>query len=615
MNLSSIYPIEIILDGLLKGTILLTLAWLGTIVLRRSSAAARHATWRLAFVGLFVLPALTVSSLSRHLVLRGSSESEAPPHVLPSEMSFPGLIVAPYLEGPTTSAVFDDPIADRPAQRAERGTQNRNPYAMAIIGLWAAGVLYTGIRTIKDSIHVAMITRRAEPLPSARELMWELRRPVRLLRSNDVAMPMMWGLRRPVVILPGQAEDWSKERLRIVLLHEIAHIQRRDYLTHVLVQAACVIYWMNPFVWLAARRLAMEQERACDDHVLRAGTPSQTYARHLLALAQSPLIEAGLQMARPSTLEERVLALLNQHISHRTPTPRLRIALITPALAAMMTLSAFQPINLAKLVQDRQARDSAIASLTDASPEVRRRAAWTLGELEDKRAVDALAELLRDEVPGVRSTAAWALGEIKDTRAVSPLISALTERHAFVREMIIRALGEIGDPHTVDLLGHMLDDPAPDVRAAAVWALGEIQTGPAIARAMEVLSDSSARVRVAAIDVLSRVDDASPKAGRREMKALRPDIVQGLIAALSDTSPAVRQHAAGTLGALERSAAVDHLSKLLRDPHAGVRIDAARVLGEIGDDGPVDALLIILHDAHPDVRAMAVWALDEINVH
>ncbi len=614
MNLFSIYPIEVILDGLLKGTIVLTLAWLGTIALRRSSASARHATWRLAFVGLFVLPALTVLSPHRHLELWGAPEPEAPPRVFPMEMITPGLLVAPSVEAPTTSAVFVDPITDRPAHRAEGGAQTRNPWAMAIAGIWAAGVLYSGIRAMKDLIHVAMITRRAKPYPVARQHIRELGRPVRVLKSDDVAMPMMWGLRRPVVILPGKVEDWSRERLRIVLLHEFAHVERGDYLTHLVVQAACAIYWVNPLVWLAARRLAMEQELACDDHVLSAGTPSQTYARHLLALAQAPVVQGGLPMARPSTLKPRVLALLNPRISRRTPAPRLRVAVILTALAVLM-MAPIQPINLAKMEQNRQTRNDAIASLTDPFPEVRRRAAWTLGELENARAVDALVKALRDEVPGVRSAAAWALGEIKDTRAVPPLISSLAESDAVVREMAVRALGEIGDPKAVDPLGRMLADPAPDVRAAAAWALGEIQTGPAIARAVEVLSDSSARVRVTAVDVLSRVDDARQRAGRREVKALRPDVVQGLVTALSDTSPVVRQHAAGALGRLEKSAAVDRLSRLLRDPHAGVRVDAARVLGEIGDAGAVDALLVCLHDAHPDVRAMAVWALDEINVH
>ena len=82
-----------------------------------------------------------------------------------------------------------------------------------------------------------------------------------------MTMPMVCGVWRPQIVMPRSAADWSDARCRVVVLHELAHIKRRDCLTQVVAQMVCATYWFNPIVWLAARRLRAERERACDDLV------------------------------------------------------------------------------------------------------------------------------------------------------------------------------------------------------------------------------------------------------------------------------------------------------------------------------------------------------------
>ena len=72
---------------------------------------------------------------------------------------------------------------------------------------------------------------------------------------------------------------------RAVLAHELAHAKRYDGLIHFLVQIVCSVYWFNPIVWMAARRMRLERERACDDYALNAGATPEAYADHLLLLA------------------------------------------------------------------------------------------------------------------------------------------------------------------------------------------------------------------------------------------------------------------------------------------------------------------------------------------
>ena len=150
-------------------------------------------------------------------------------------------------------------------------------------------------------------------------------------------MPMAWGILRPAVLMPAEADEWPIERLRIVLLHELAHVRRRDCLTHLLAQVACAVYWFHPLAWMAARRARAERERACDDLVLAAGTRGSDYAEELLQIARVmrsgrfPAVLAGatLAMAHRSQLEGRLLAILDPRIPRRGLT-RLR-ALATSA--------------------------------------------------------------------------------------------------------------------------------------------------------------------------------------------------------------------------------------------------------------------------------------------
>ena len=120
------------------------------------------------------------------------------------------------------------------------------------------------------------------------------------LRSPRATMPMAWGILRPAVLMPADADEWPVERLRIVLLHELAHVSRRDCLTHLLAQVACAVYWFNPLAWMAARRARAERERACDDLVLAAGTRGSDYAEELLRNCPRDALRAASRPCSPA---------------------------------------------------------------------------------------------------------------------------------------------------------------------------------------------------------------------------------------------------------------------------------------------------------------------------
>ena len=171
-------------------------------------------------------------------------------------------------------------------------------------------------------------------------------RPVRLLQSAGELMPMTYGTWRPTLVLPASADAWTDDRRRAVLLHELAHVARRDCFVQRLASLACALYWPHPGVWWAARRLRTERELACDDLVLAAGAGPREYAGHLLDLARSlgavPAPATALGMARARQLEHRLLAVLDAARNRAAPRRAGLAVAVTLALALFVPIAALR---------------------------------------------------------------------------------------------------------------------------------------------------------------------------------------------------------------------------------------------------------------------------------
>src|SRR5258708_18722986 len=168
-----------------------------------------------------------------------------------------------------------------------------------------------------------------------------LRFPVAVRFSDEVPVPYTCGLARPIVVLPASADEWTAERRDAVLLHELAHISRGDLAMNILSHVMRAMYWLNPLAWLAAHRLRVEGERACDDTVLRAGAKPSDYADQLLSIVRSvgrPVPKVALAMGRSSDFEGRLLAILEPDV------PRARLGRARAAGLAAVFLAALTPL-------------------------------------------------------------------------------------------------------------------------------------------------------------------------------------------------------------------------------------------------------------------------------
>jgi len=169
--------------------------------------------------------------------------------------------------------------------------------------------------------------------------------------------PTTWGIFRPIILLPENINKYSTDCLRVILLHETAHISRFDWLTQLISRIVCAVYWFNPFIWIANRCLRVEAEKACDNKVINSGFNSSDYANYLLDLVRAIKIRkrfafATIPMARKSKIESRLLAILNSKINRKG------ISKFSVVVTLLAIITVVVPIAAARVTAIKQSKSS-----------------------------------------------------------------------------------------------------------------------------------------------------------------------------------------------------------------------------------------------------------------
>lgn len=654
----------------IKGTFLIALVGVLTLLLKNASAALRHGVWAIGMVMLLCLPLLQLVTPALPVGWMPAPQVEA---AEPVAAVVEGLV--PTFESPAPmqqgerivngEADVTYVITVEQATFGERVAAVWNETAawasslsatQWIVLIWSLGVALVLMNMLAGAMGVWWLTRQARPV---RDPEWcdlvdelsdrlELTRPIQLLKSPRATTPLTWGATRPVVMLPIEADIWSQERRRCVLLHELAHVKRYDCVSQTFAQMACAFNWYNPLVWLAARHMRIEREKACDDFVIRGGVAPSAYATHLLDIAKqvkrtfvSPM--GAVAMAKKSQLEGRVMNVLDPQ-KRRNRMNKVLVGLsVLASCVIVLPLAAIEPLtnhfagddavlaHAEELVLAEQfaAEEEAyveelmqrnrvgtnrpmgrraaafVALLDDEDASLRQQAAHSLSEIENDEVVEALLDALRNERNAeVRQTIVWALGQIESAAAVEALmVHAQREQDMEVLNNIIHALGQIEDDRAVSGLFRLWDrmDEA-DARAQIAWALGQIESEEATQGLVKMMQlEPNAEVRSQIAWALGQIEDE--RAVGRLVRVLE-----------QEEEAQVRSQIAWALGQIEDDRAVEGLSEALRDePNAEVRQQIAWALGQIENERAVDALVTVINrDRDREVRETAAWALGQI---
>lgn len=369
-RLQAVNAAEEMLLMLVKATLILAIARLLLAALPRASAATKHLVATAALVAVGVMPVLSVLVPAWEIAVKPRPAPTAAvqaPAVRPtSPASGPatserGTIGVRDTDDDSTAstavavvrAIAPDPLTafERAATVAGATWKGLIVLVLAFVALLLFGHMMLGV------LGVWFVARSAEELQHDAALLEldrardqvQLGKDVRLLRSSRISVPVLWGITRPVLLLPPDVVTWPAERLRVVLLHELAHLKRFDGISLILTRIAVSLFWFHPLAWSLERAGRSECERACDDLVLAGGTKPSEYADHLLAIARSmptfdPFRSVTLAMSRKSQLEGRLLSILQPHVARRVFSGRRVAVACALAVAVIVPVSALRLI-------------------------------------------------------------------------------------------------------------------------------------------------------------------------------------------------------------------------------------------------------------------------------
>ena len=650
----SSFWISTLADAAVRATALLGIAAAVAALAGRRSAALRHFVWALALVGVLILPLagavlpgvpvplpMPWTAAGRQPAAAvGTGPAGAEPRVEPRATRAVERVAGPAAAGLRDSGPATAAPAGAFRESAGIGaaeTANADPaappaasWSSLLLGIWGIGAVGFAAWPLASIRNTRRLVAQATPV-TARDWLdplrdvcthLDIRRPVRLLQSDRVAMPMTWGWRQPVILLPAMASEWQSPRRTVVLRHELAHVMRADVVTQSLAQWACAAYWFDPVVWFAAFRLRVERERACDDEVLRLGTRASDYANHLLDIARECHVpglsaSAAVAMARPSQLERRMRAILD-------PTVRRGAERGTAVLAAMVLVGAALAVSAATPITETLPEPASATSATDgraAAPsqaepvrdgwfeswhrfaeEMFAALVWHIAEARrqlggatagtppvlennvsappstepkqetletvESRLASTFIDALSDSDPNVRARAARALGQHRVHAAATVLRSALGDEDADVRKRAASALGRIRDHAALDGLLNLLRDPVQEVRERAAWALGTLRN---------------------------------------------PAAVEGLVAALEGTDPAGQERIAWALGRIRDPQATRGMIAALTLIAGDGLLEVIEALTRIGGEPAMEALIELMDTDDPEVRRAVIDALSRGN--
>lgn len=344
---------------LLKATLCLALTSLVYLAAKKASASLRHWIISLSLIGLLVLP------FSSSMLPEWEVETQAA-QLIPSinETTIPGpaipLATSSEHQAKEFSAKVAHSVEPKPSLELQMISLDTEPAParlslFAIIcAIWGLGSLFFlgrllwGIRSTRQLSHTASLV--------GRDLPQGISSRTKVSYHSAIKSPMTWGIFRPQILLPIQAKHWSQETLEVVLLHEITHIKRQDYLIHILSWVTVSLYWFHPLVWWFKKLQSEEREKACDEQVLKAGLAKTTYAEQLVQVAKylSPKtskVHYAIPMAQQSQIKGRILSILGFNVDRFFFSKWKQFRWAATYVLAILLLASFTPVEPVQIME------------------------------------------------------------------------------------------------------------------------------------------------------------------------------------------------------------------------------------------------------------------------
>ena len=253
-----------------------------------------------------------------------------------------------------------------------------------LLYIWAIGAFAMLVRLMFGLCRIYQLRRSAVAAADSyqaicRRLAQQLniKRPVTVCFSDQVASPISFGWLSPSILIPRKLD---LEQFELVAAHELAHVQRLDWLTNLFSHVIGVIFFFHPIYYLLNRELVHLRERICDDWVIQLTGARKNYAQCLLDLVRhrDRGISLALSLNQPSRLESRIDSILksNRRLDVQLK-PRLQLIVATLlltclpllAMAQLVPLKTFQVSLFAQTPQESSENEPPTATPSDEQEE------------------------------------------------------------------------------------------------------------------------------------------------------------------------------------------------------------------------------------------------------
>lgn len=372
---------EGVLNSIWQGAVLAFLIYLLLRLFKRANATTKYSVWLVTLLVIICLPFLNMLASLRapttdEPALADNRPLEIPAPVQITEPSRLSTVPADakrltrtfdsndtvtasvLASGSNKLSRFEMPLESRRLQESFSIQLSGEGWPQVFLILWMLGATIMIARLIRSYLSLQRLKAASKLLGEnyqRRMSHWlktcGIKRRVHLRGSEEITVPLMLGLQQPVILFPERlANDLAEDEFDQVLLHELAHVRRRDDWSNLAQKFIEAVFFFHPVVLWIARQLNAEREIACDQWVISMTGARRSYASclaRIFALTKahrSPLLAPG-AVAVKSHLSRRIETILK---NKRNATPHLStVGFIIPLcflLMMVIQLSRFSPI-------------------------------------------------------------------------------------------------------------------------------------------------------------------------------------------------------------------------------------------------------------------------------
>lgn len=450
LNLQSLAQLsaERIINCTAEGIVIALLAWLLLRAIGPRNSGTRFAVWFAALLGIAALP------LFGHWVSTSAGLAKPSGITMPSSSAL--YIFAAWL-------------------------------LLAAAGLFRVAIGFLHLHRLRRSC-VLVDLATLDPLLQKTLADFDSSRAVKLCVSDQMRVPTAIGFTKPLVVIPTWAlEELSPLELNAILLHELAHLARRDDWSNLIQKILGALLFFHPAVWWIEKKLALEREMACDDLVLAETetTSPGAYAECLVSLAEKSFLRRGFALAQTAVdrlrhVSLRVTQILDANRPQATRVWRPAPVLVSGASLVCLIALSHAPVRLVSFEGDAASPSAmnAIAGNFDANQRsnmgVRVSPARLQVRGEAFRAEEARGDQVRPEHKASAAVAKSAVKPLRPTRKAGTVSASAVQQGAKAPALVRTSLeGDSVTSQSLFLLmqTEVLQTRQYDASGALVWDL------------------------------------------------------------------------------------------------------------------------------------------------